>query len=239
MWSLLAKVLELLIRRSRLRVDARWDRTSGAEPYDLGKTALVLDLINPTGHDIPVDRVAIRTDTSTEHVTELLEGPGGALPTTVPARGRVRYALSLVDLVDLFLENGCRGNVSFRVVARHSTGRTNRSPEKAIDLEPLRTWMWVVRRVLRYAPETVSASSRPDSTYTSNSASAGTRPCGRTWDYRPSAPSEESRASHAWHVSKSQDGPEEASSGPAEPSSPPQGRPRMTGRVLGKALPSS
>lgn len=63
MWSALANLFELFLQRSRLWVHARWTAASGEHAYAPASWALEVAVINPAGHDIPIDAISVCTGT--------------------------------------------------------------------------------------------------------------------------------------------------------------------------------
>lgn len=146
MWSLAAKLLELFLGRTRLRVEPAWDRPTSARPFDLDRTTLRIDVVNPVDHQIPVERVLVASAAGEGEVTERLRGRDPTPPCVIPARDRATWHLPLLALVEALLSAENEGRVAFQVVVGRATGRRDWGPRHVLDLEPLRTWAWVVHR---------------------------------------------------------------------------------------------
>ena len=143
MWSALAKLLELFLQRSRLRVKARWTAATGPTAYTPAGRALEVDVINRGGHDIPIDAIFICTGSHQLDVQHTLCSSCPEPPTVVPARDRCRYWLGQDGLGRLLLQQGLNGTCETQVEVRHATGRISRSDRLRVDLEILRLWLWI------------------------------------------------------------------------------------------------
>lgn len=143
MWSALAKLFELFLERSRLWVHARWTAASGEHAYAPAGRALEVTVINPAGHDIPIDAITVCTGTLQLDVQHTLCSSCPEPPTVVPARDRCRYWLGQDGLGRLLLQQGLSGSCEVRIEVRHATGRISRSDRLRVDLEILRLWLWI------------------------------------------------------------------------------------------------
>lgn len=148
MWSLVAKILELMVDRARVRVDVRWTMGPDSKPYDLHRRALTIDVTNPVDRSIPVEDVFLKSGSSTRELTLFLRGADPTPPCTIPALDQHQYAVPLYNIVKVLLDTDHSGWTTFRVSVRHATGREDQSSWLSLDLEPLRTWLWVLDQTI-------------------------------------------------------------------------------------------
>jgi hypothetical protein len=146
MWSLAATLLELFLGRTRLRVESTWERPASARSFDLDRTTLRIDVVNPVDHEIPVERVVVASHAGEGDVTDRIRGRDPTPPCVIPARDRATWHLPLLALVEALLAAENDGRTTFRVAVCRATGRREWGPRHGLDLEPLRTWAWVVHR---------------------------------------------------------------------------------------------
>jgi hypothetical protein len=146
MWSLAATLLELFLGRTRLRVESTWERPASARSFDLDRTTLRIDVVNPVDHEIPVERVLVASHAGEGDVTNRIRGEDPTPPCVIPARDRATWQLPLLALVEALLAAENDGRTTFQVAVCRATGRRDWGPRHVLDLEPLRTWAWVVHR---------------------------------------------------------------------------------------------
>jgi len=146
MWSAIPKSIELLLRRSRLRVQLAWAVANDPVASDVSAPharALRVDVVNPVGHDIPIDAVALRCGSHEIPVDHVLCATCSMEESVIPARDRCQYWFSQIALGRQFLATGLSGTQPIWAVVRHSTGRRNTSNQIQVDLEILRLWLWI------------------------------------------------------------------------------------------------
>jgi hypothetical protein len=146
MWSLAVTLLELFLGRTRLRVEPTWERPALARSFDLDRTTLRIDVVNPVDHEIPVERVVVASAAGEAEVTNRIRGGDPTPPCVIPARDRATWHLPLLALVEALLAAENDGRTTFQVAVCRATGRRDWGPRHVLDLEPLRTWAWVVHR---------------------------------------------------------------------------------------------
>jgi hypothetical protein len=105
--------------------------------------ALRVDVVNPVGHDIPIEAVALRCGSHELPVGPVLCATCAQQDTVVPARDRCQYWFSQVTLGREFLATGMSGTQPTWAVVQHSTGQRSTSNRIQIDLEILRLWLWI------------------------------------------------------------------------------------------------
>jgi hypothetical protein len=148
MWSAIPKTIELFLQWSRLRVTARWTVAEiPDQPHVYGPKAraLQIDVINPVGHDIPIDSITVHCGPHAFVLTvdDLLCATCPEENSIVPARDRCQYWVSQVGLGRELVDAGLTGTSSLSVEVKHSTGRRSTSNRVRVDLEILRLWLWM------------------------------------------------------------------------------------------------
>lgn len=143
MWSAIPKVIELLLRRSRLRVGIDWTVAADPDAYRPDARALRVDVVNPVGHDIPIDTITICCGSHVVEVDNVLCATCPHADSVVPARDRCQYWLSQIGLGRTLLGAGLTGTCPLHIEVKHSTGRRSASNRIDVDLEILRLWLWI------------------------------------------------------------------------------------------------
>lgn len=145
MWSGIAKLIELLLQRSRLRVRLDWIVAEGEHAYAADSRALLISIINPVGHDIPVDAIRLDCGCATVELADFLCSTCPSTDIVIPARDRCKYWIGQVQLGQALLQEGIGGRHPLQVEVQHATGRQSMSNRISIDLEVLRLWLWAHR----------------------------------------------------------------------------------------------
>ena len=136
MWSFLNSFLNRFLDRPRLTVDANITGQSDRPPYRFDGRVLLINIVNPTGVDIPIDKITISVDgipwlLNPQLDSEECEQP----PTTIPARSRCQFWIDAIDVAETFIQEEWSGQSYFDVVVHLSTGKSNRSKPVSIDLD--------------------------------------------------------------------------------------------------------
>lgn len=147
MWSLLSKLLELGIRRSRLRVTAHWIFNEEDPSSAFGDRRLQVLVVNPVGHAIPIEKALLEHEDARWNLNAYLQGDCAPPPCSIEARDRCTFSISAERIATLLLESQIEGLADFRIEIAQSTGQRYHSERRMIDLELYRLWLSLIRFV--------------------------------------------------------------------------------------------
>lgn len=136
MWSLLNNLANRFIDRPRLEISAQITSQTDRPPYRFeGQRVLLVNIVNPTKDDIPVDKLTISVGGIPWILNPQLESDCKPPPCAIPAQGRCQFWMDALDLAETLIEEGWEGKSNFDVTVHLSTGKANRSAPVSIDLE--------------------------------------------------------------------------------------------------------
>ena len=136
MWSLINNIVNRLLDRPRIKLNAVITSSSDRPPYSFKKKVLLITLQNPSPHDINIEKIVIEIRGIPWILNPQLEGIEIPPPFVIKARDKSQYWLDAIEVAKMLIEYGEKeGVVAFDVEVTTTQEKQFRTKPIELDLD--------------------------------------------------------------------------------------------------------